>query len=121
MYNAIFALQINAGAKVPRSFAHAQTMVDLARVACALEKCRLAQGNYPATLESLTPGYIERLPHDIINGQPLTYRLTGRGQFLLYSVGWNGLDDAGETADDSDRTKTLESGDWVWKYPPATP
>lgn len=121
MYNAIFTLLSPDNADMPKTFAHAQTLVDLARVACALEKYRLAQGNSPATLESLTPGYIERMPHDIINGQPLTYRLTGRGQFLLYSVGWNGLDDAGETADDSDRTKKLESGDWVWKYPPATP
>ena len=121
MYNAIFALQINAGAKVPRSFAHAQTMVDLARVACALEKFRLAHDKLPGKLDNLVPDFMERLPHDIINGQPLTYRLTGRGQFLLYSVGWNGLDDAGESAGDLEQAEKMESGDWVWKCPPATP
>jgi hypothetical protein len=117
MYNAILALQIHTGTDVPNGFAYGQTMVDLARVACALEKYRLAQGKYPASLEKLMPGYIEVLPHDIINGQPLTYRLTGSGQFLLYSVGWNELDDAGEAAGHLERAEETESGDWVWKYP----
>jgi len=35
------------------------------------------------------------LPHDIITGQTLKYRLTANGQFLPYSVGWNQRDDNG--------------------------
>ena len=38
---------------------------------------------------------IEKLPHDIINGQPLHYRRTDDGQFVLYSVGWDEKDDGG--------------------------
>jgi hypothetical protein len=51
--------------------ARGQTSADLARIACALERYRLANGQFPETLEALAPKLIEKLPHDIINGQPL--------------------------------------------------
>ena len=70
--------------------------VDLARVAIALERYRLAHGEYPESLDALSPQFIDKLPHDIINGQPLHYRRTSDGQFVLYSVGWNETDDGGE-------------------------
>jgi hypothetical protein len=98
------------------NFTYAQNSVDMARVACALERFRLAHGGYPETLDALQPHFIESLPHDVIGGQPLKYHLTDNGQFALYSVGWNGTDDGGmvvvrkyfETQIDSDK------GDWVW-------
>ncbi len=119
MYNAIFTLLPPDYPDMPKTFAHAQALVDLARVACALEKFRLAHGKLPGKLDNLVPDFMERLPHDIINGQPLTYRVKGRDQFLLYSVGWNELDDAGEASDGVGKAEKLASGDWVWKYPPA--
>jgi len=64
-------------------------------VACALERYRLANGEYPETLDALQPRFIETLPHDVIGGQPLKYHPTDNGQFALYSVGWNGTDDGG--------------------------
>jgi hypothetical protein len=98
-------------------FAAIQSSVDLARLACALERYRLAHDQYPETLDALAPQFIEKLPHDIINGQPLHYRRTDDGKFVLYSVGWNETDDGGavvfskgSSAVDSDK------GDWVWKY-----
>ena len=48
--------------------------MDLARVAIALERYRLAHGAYPESLDVLAPQFIAQLPHDIINGQPLHYR-----------------------------------------------
>ena len=39
--------------------------------------------------------FIDKLPHDIINGDPLKYHRTDDGQFVLYSVGWNETDDGG--------------------------
>lgn len=76
-------------------FAYGQTQVDLARVAIALERYQLAHGNYPETLEALVPQFITKLPHDVINGQPLKYRRTNDGSFILYSIGWNEKDDGG--------------------------
>ena len=97
-------------------FAHIQASVDLARVACALERYRLAHGNYPETLDALAPQFIEKLPHDLINGQPLHYRLTADGKFVLYSVGWNEKDDGGVVVLTKNGRVDSEKGDWVWKY-----
>jgi hypothetical protein len=101
-------------------FAFVQASVDLARVACALERYRLAQGEYPATLDALAPQFIEKVPHDIVNGQPLHYRLKNDGKFILYSVGWNEKDDGGTVVLNKQGEVEREKGDWVWQYP-ATP
>ncbi len=100
-----------------KRFALAQTAVDLARVACALERYRLVHGQYPETLDALSPQFIEKLPHDIINGQPLHYRRTEDGQFILYSVGWNQTDDGGQVVLTKNGSVDRENGDWVWQYP----
>jgi hypothetical protein len=90
--------------------------VDLARVACALERYRLAHGEYPKSLGTLAPQFIEKPPHDIINGQPLKYRRTEGGLFVLYSVGWNETDDGGQVAlTRKDGPVDAAQGDWVWQ------
>ena len=98
---------------------YAQTAVDLARVAIALERYRLAHGQYPDSLDVLAPQFIDRLPHDIINGQPLHYQRTANGQFILYSVGWNETDDGGAVVMAGGSTPRVDrkKGDWVWRYP----
>jgi hypothetical protein len=103
--------------KAVKKFAAIQASIDLARVACALERYRLAHGEYPETLDALAPQLIEKLPHDIINGQPLHYRRTPDGQFVLYSVGWNETDDGGQVALKENGVVDPEMGDWVWQYP----
>ncbi|HEV2330482.1 MAG TPA: hypothetical protein VGY56_16995 [Verrucomicrobiae bacterium] len=98
-----------------RRFAIAQAGADLGRVACALERYRLSHGQYPATLEALAPQFLESAPHDIINGQPLHYRRTGSGKFLLYSVGWNETDDGGRITLTKSGSVDYFKGDWVWQ------
>ena len=100
-------------AKAFETLARNQTTVDEAQIVCALERFRHAHGEYPNTLDALAPQFIEKLPHDIIGGQPLHYRRTDDGKFLLYSVGWNETDDGGLPGTLSD----VKSGDWVWQYP----
>jgi hypothetical protein len=91
-----------------QTVARNQTALHQAMLVCALERYRRARGNYPADLDALRPDFIQKPPHDLITGQPLRYRRTDDGKFLLYSVGWNERDDAG--LPDKDR----EKGDWVW-------
>ena len=94
-----------------------QSSIDLARVACAMERYRLAHGEYPETLDALAPQFIGKVPHDIINGQPLHYRRTDDGKFVLYSVGWNETDDGGTVVFlKGGSTVDRDKGDWVWKY-----
>jgi hypothetical protein len=101
----------------PRKFAWAQAAVNLARTASALERHRLAHGKYPQTLDELAPQFITKVPHDPIGGQPLHYRPTDDGQFILYSVGWNEKDDGGIVSLTKSGSVDLDNGDWVWRYP----
>lgn len=106
---------LNAAA---RRFAREQISVDLARTACALERYQLAHEEYPESLDALVPQFISKLPHDIIGGQPLHYRRTRDGQFVLYSVGWNEKDDGGVLGYmPHSPMPSFELGDWVWQYP----
>jgi tetratricopeptide (TPR) repeat protein len=116
-YNRLESLLLPAFGGAVKKFAYAQTSVDLARVAIALERYRLAHGGYPESLDALAPQFIAKIPHDIINGQPLHYRPETNGQFVLYSVGWNEADDGGEVGRIKYGTPDISEGDWVWRYP----
>lgn len=96
--------------------AHNQTIANEAQIVCALERYRLAHGEYPATLDALSPQFIEKVPHDLIGGNPLIYRQTPDGKFLLYSIGWNEKDDGGQQPPPSQNSgDDYTKGDWVWK------
>ena len=101
-------------AKAVQTTAANQTLVNQAQIVCGLERYRLEHGEYPGALEALAPRFLEAPPHDVIGGQPLRYRRTDDGKFLLYSVGWNETDDGGTVARKADGTEDREHGDWVW-------
>jgi hypothetical protein len=111
------AVQQFAGAQAyVQRFAVAQATVDEARIACALERYRLAHGAYPASLAAAASYFTGPMPHDIMNGQPYHYRLLPNGTFMIYSVGWNQKDDGGQVVyrTDAPRFIDYEQGDWVW-------
>ena len=100
-----------------RKFAYEQNSINMARVACALERYRLAHGEYPQALDALAPQFIAQIPHDIIGGKPLHYRRTDGGKFLLYSLGWNETDDGGQIGLTEYGSIDPTKGDWVWPNP----
>jgi hypothetical protein len=106
-----------------QSAAFLQTRIDQVLLACALERFRLANGQFPDHLAALVPRFIEMIPHDVMNGKPLKYRRMDDGQFALYSVGWNGVDDGGidssvMPANNPDlgfsHAGDISIKDWVW-------
>jgi hypothetical protein len=113
------ALLLPSRSNAVRRMAFGQAAADEAAVACALQRYRLANGQFPESLNSLTPQFIAKLPHDIINGQPLRYRRTNAGHYVLYSVGWNETDDGGIVGgprnNDVPEVPDREAGDWVWR------
>jgi hypothetical protein len=96
--------------KAIQTFAFNQTKANEAQIVCALERYHLAHGNYPQTLNDLLPQFIDKLPNDMIGGQPLKYHRAVDGQFMLYSIGWNEMDDGGQFYPSS-----YERGDWGWQ------
>lgn len=107
-------LLTSALARIPIKSAAAQIDTDEAAIACGLERYRLTNGQFPDSLDALVPRFINRLPNDVITGDPYKYRRTDDGRFVLYSVGWNEKDDGGVPG--KDRYDETE-GDWVWEYP----
>ncbi len=99
--------------------AFAQESADMARIAIALERYYIAHGEYPASLEVLTPKFMQGIPVDIITGESLRCHATADGRFVLYSVGWNGKDDGGIAVKGNSNGNgiDIDKGDWVWRYP----
>ena len=114
VFYSLFRVTVPLVRDVEKNFLFAHTTLQLTRLACALERCRMAEGAYPETLDALVPKYIEALPHDVIDGQPLRYRRTDDGRFLLYSVGMNAKDDGGASGG---KTSASEQLDWAWRWP----
>jgi hypothetical protein len=84
-----------------------QTEVNQTLIACALESYHLAHGEYPGTLDTLIPQFVDAIPHDVIGGQPPHYRRNADGTFLLYSIGWSQKDHGGHVGDPN-------NSDLVW-------
>jgi len=109
-----------------RKTAFAQTGVNIAGIACAVERYRLQNGEVCESLDMLTKArakdgasnavaFLSVVPHDIINGQPLKYRREAGGRYVLYSVGWNGVDDGGTNVTTKGEGEIPLQGDWIWR------
>ena len=104
-----------------------QTFVQLATVACALERHRLAHGSLPASLDSLVPRFLKSVPVDLMSGRPLNYRLQADGNWQLYSFGPDARDDGGtperaplsEGLSVAETPESLAGFDWPWPNPAA--
>jgi hypothetical protein len=90
-----------------------QVTSDQAAIACALERYRLANQEFPENLDALSPQFMskEEMPRDPFSGEQYKYRRNSDATFTLYSIGWNEKDDNGAPGERSFDTK---SGDWVW-------
>jgi hypothetical protein len=90
-----------------------QTLVNIGRIAIALERHRLRHGSFPRTLETLVPGFLAAIPTEVFDGAPLHYLLKENAQgFTLYSTGWKGTDDGGAM----DYSKPDQTN-WTWSAP----
>ncbi|MBW3597625.1 MAG: hypothetical protein KY475_10155 [Planctomycetes bacterium] len=76
----------------PAYLAEARTRV--AAVALAAERFRLAYDRFPETLEELAPDFVEAVPLDPFDAEPLRYRTVGHF-CVVYSVGEDCVDDGG--------------------------
>jgi hypothetical protein len=80
------------------------------RIGCVLTRYRNAHGELPSSLEALVPAFLDRVPTDVMDGQPIRYRRAESGGYLLWSIGQNRIDDGGKSDAEAKRHK---SPDWV--------
>jgi hypothetical protein len=76
----------------------------VAQTAMAVERYQLAnQGRLPATLATLVPKYLEAVPADPFDGEPLRFK-TLPGGYVIYSIGQDATDDGGTPLPSGSRT-----------------
>ena len=100
-------------------FTKAETDLDFAILAIALERYHRMDRRYPEQLEELSPQFIDKVPHDVVSGAPLKYIRKDPGHFLLYGVGMDAEDNQGA------RSKSVAGPDpnfdWRWQPAPKRP
>ena len=98
VFNEIFG-QESTEAPTARAFLEVRdrgrSQAELLMVDLALRAYHADHGAWPASLNELSPQYLQRVPLDRYSGRPLIYRPEGT-TFSLYSVGKDGRDDGGK-------------------------
>ncbi len=85
--------------------------------AVALKRHLVRRGKPAPNLGALVPEFLPSVPIDYMDGRPMKYRLNSDGNWMLYSVGENGVDDGGDASanDNGQRYSTIWAGrDAVW-------
>ena len=90
------------------AFARAEGWLGNARGALAVEQYRLEHGVCPERLSDLVPEYLDAVPTDPFDGEPLRYRQFAGG-YKVYSVGRDLVDDGGATPAEQ------RPPDWVFR------
>ena len=100
-------------------FTRAETDLDFAGLAIALERYHRVHRQYPERLEDLSPQFIDKIPHDVVSGEPLKYVRKDADSFLLYAVGMDAEDNEGA------KSKSVvgpdPNFDWRWQPAPKRP
>ena len=72
-----------------------QTLLNSLSAACAVERYHLAHHQLPSALDELVPTLLPSVPKDPMTGDPLHYKTSLDGSFVIYGLGWNRKDDGG--------------------------
>ena len=111
-----FSLFLPASERVAQSWRRAVATCNATKIVIALERHRRKHGEWPATLDTIDPAILADVPNDDFTGEPFIYRLVD-GEPLLYSVGFDGVDNGGLHSSHAFEYQYEES-DWVFFPPP---
>ena len=113
----------------PRAFL-SEWMITSMITAIALERHYLAHDEYPESLDALVPKFLPSPPTDPCSAMAPIYRKTVGGRYVLYSVGYDEIDNGAVLHPKNTRlprdytAKTgdkLEGYDWVWRFSESSP
>jgi hypothetical protein len=80
--------------KLDDAFSRSHAILRCQAAACAAERCRRLHGDWPESLEQLTPEFIAEVPIDPFTGDSLLYHRLPDG-VVIYSVSSDGVDNGG--------------------------
>ncbi len=95
----------------------ANTNLMLLQLAIALERYKIAEGNYPQELKNLVPKYLDEIPLEPSTGRKSWIYKPEQQEnapFLLYAFGPNGKDDKGVTLESLRGKNNQQDYDLVW-------
>jgi hypothetical protein len=96
------------------AFQRRDAMLSLMRTDLAIRRYQQRHGNWPETLAAVVPDELKAVPIDPFSEKPLVYRVAG-DDFVLYSVGQDGVDDGGKSFDRQyDRTPGYDLALETW-------
>ena len=97
--------------KQPKDMARGDAQRATAAIALAMCRYRATNGKYAEKLDDLVPDFLPFVPIDPFDGKPM--RLTrADGKLVIYSIGPDGVDDAGTPYD-----QTSRKGDIIFELP----
>ncbi len=84
----------------------------------ALLQYKNDKGEFPDEFDEIVKtGFLDKLPKDPYSNKPMVYMKNNKGNFILYSVGRNLIDDGGKMGTDSQGRKqrlNTDNGDWIY-------
>jgi hypothetical protein len=88
----------------------------LAVTAISIRRFQIRHGKAPNFLSELAPRFLAAIPTDPFDGEPLRYKRSADGEFTLYSVGTDGMDENGDASPLPKTSRpTFQNGrDLVW-------
>jgi hypothetical protein len=84
--------------KVSGAARRAQCQAVAMRALIAAERYRLKHGRWPGKLEDAVPAFLDKVPEDPIDGNPIRYAKWADG-VVVYSIGNDRTDDGGDVAE----------------------
>jgi len=106
-----YALRWQVGGTI-NLIARDEAQLRTARTALAVERYRLAYGGLPGMLDALIPEFLDVVPADPYNGEPLRYHILDAG-YVVYSVSSNLSDEGGDERENN--AGELYSSDAIFK------
>jgi len=93
--------------------ASADVSIQATRTLMALRAYQLTHGKLPDDLSALIPEFLDKVPVDDFNGQPLHYSAAGK---IIYSVGKNLKDDGGDDRGQEESNSAERHLDKVFRF-----
>ncbi|HLP75376.1 MAG TPA: hypothetical protein VK327_00525, partial [Candidatus Paceibacterota bacterium] len=92
----VSALLLSNLGKAPERSAVGVADLRVAQTVLAIERYRLRNTNsLPKSLKDLVPQYLDAVPSDPFDGQPLRFKILPQRGYLVYSIGNDRMDDGG--------------------------
>jgi hypothetical protein len=102
------AMMLPSLARVATRFAAFEARRRAALVSVAVERYRRGhQGRLPENLAALVPEFLQQVPMDPFDGQPLRFRTLSKG-YVIYSVGRDRHDDGGKERPEKGEAKDYD-------------